>query len=766
MLPIWVSSCHYTKYVPEGEQLLTQNEIYINEKKSRNQEVTGIVKQQPNKILLFRSVKPYLTLYGWGNPEKDGISGWFTDIGEAPVVLDSALTHKSAYQISQYLFSNGYFLNTYRWEVDTLKNEKKAKVKYYYTTGSQYRIKTFNVYAETEALEILYNQHKKDSKVLEGNPYSAQKITEERERVSKLFRNSGYFGFPREVIRFEVDTSLGDHQIALTMYISDLPVTTGDTTYTIPHKPYKINSVQITPAYSFKDEVQRFEDTVTHNTYIIYETDSTQFTPSLLTRSIHFKQGDYYNEQEVKQTYEHINSLKVFKTAEISFKPSVVDTSKSNELDVYVKLAPGKKRSFTTELEFTNTSGNFGISTGLGWLNRNFFGGGESLELSVRGGIEAQVSFIDESQLFNTWELGGEVAVNFPRFIFPWVDENSFPKRMLPRSRVFLSASRTNRQEFDRLVYTLGLQYLWKESETKNHSINLTDLSYVKINRIDPDYLARLEFKNGFQDNFIMATRYAFTYNNQHHKFRKHADYFRGTAEISGNILALANSISPFPYDSTQYAYTVFGVPYSQYFKIDLDYRHYTRITSEHIVATRFFVGYSQSYGNSLISAPFEKMYFAGGSNDIRSWLAYKLGPGLNPNADEVVAAPFKLLASIEYRFPILKNLKGALFADAGNVWYMPWVESDLRETGQSEDDIDLFVENFTFKSGTVFKGSALGGGMGLRYDFNFFIFRLDMGLKLHNPQNYLQPGKSPWIYVPGLKWSDVVFNLALGYPF
>jgi len=766
LLPIWVSSCHYTKYVPEGDQLLTQNEIYINGKKSRDQEITGIVKQQPNKILLLRAVKPYLTLYGWGNPEKGGIPGWFTDIGEPPVVLDSALTQKSAYQISQYLFANGYFLNTYSYEIDPLRNPKKAKVKYYYTTGSQYRIKTFNVYAETEALETLYHETKKDALVSEGNPYSAQNLTAERERVSKLFRNSGYFGFPREVIRFEVDTSAGTHQIELTMYISDLPVSTGDSTYTLPHKPYSINSVQITPSYSFTGENSTFEDTVVHNTYVIYEKDSTQFTPSLLTRSIHFKKGDSYNETHVKQTYEHINSLKVFKTAEISFKPSAIDTSTNNQLDVYVNLSPGKKRSFTTELEFTNTSGNFGISTGVGWLNRNFFGGGESLELSVRGGIEAQVSFLDESQLFNTWELGGEVAINFPRFLFFYINENTLPKRMIPRSRLFLSASRTNRQEFDRLVYTLGLQYLWKESDTKNHSVTLTDLSYVKINRIDPDYLARLEFKNGFQDNFIMATRYAYTYNNQHQKSRKQADYFRGTVEISGNILGLANTIAPFPYDSTSYAHTVFGVPYSQYVKVDLDYRNYSRITEDHVVASRFFIGYSQSYGNSVISPPFEKMYFAGGSNDIRAWLAYKLGPGLNSNTDEVVAAPFKLLASVEYRFPIIKKLKGALFADAGNIWYMPWVADDLRETGQSEEDVDAFIENFTFRTGTVFKGTALGGGLGLRYDFNFFIFRLDMGLKLHNPQNYNTPGKRPWIYVPGLKWDQVVFNLALGYPF
>lgn len=768
VVPILLGSCHYTKYVPEGKQLLTKNEIYINGKLNRDEEIANIVKQKPNKVVILRSLKPYLTLYGWGNPKKKGISGWFSSIGEPPVVQDSILSEKTANQISQYLFSKGYFFNKYSWRLDSMSNEKKTEVRYDFITGPQYSIKKFMVYAETMELENLFKEKIKESLIVEGSAYDAQLITSERERITKMFRNYGYFGFPREVIRFKLDTAIGQHQILLTMFISDLPVTTGDTTYTTPHRPYIINSVAINPSYSFTDDQKPFQDTVVHNDYIVYETDSNLFKPSLITRSLHFKKGEDYDESKVKHSYEHVTSLRVFKTTEITFKPSILDTGNHNILDVYVKLSPRTKRSFTTQLEFTNTSGNYGISTGIGWLNRNFLGGGELLEIGLRGGLEAQAVFSSDNQLFNTWELGGEIALNFPRFLIPFIDEDDIPKRMLPRSKVFLSANRTNRQEFDRQVYTLGLQYLWKESDTKSHAINLTDLSYVKVNRIDPEYLERLDFKNGFKDNFIMATRYAFTYNNQNEKNRKHADYFRGSVEISGNILSLANQISPFPYDTARYAHTVFGVPYSQYVKIDLDYRHYTRLTEDHVVATRAFVGFSQSYGNSKISAPFEKLYFAGGSNDIRSWLAYKLGPGLNPATDEVVAAPFKILTSIEYRFTILKSLKGALFADAGNVWYMPWTTySDLTTAGElTPQQAQYFQEYLTFRPENILKSTALGAGVGIRYDFNFFIFRLDMGLKIHNPQNYLNPNNGPWLYVPGLKWRDVAFNLALGYPF
>jgi outer membrane protein assembly factor BamA len=482
-----------------------------------------------------------------------------------------------------------------------------------------------------------------------------------------------------------------------------------------------------------------------------------------LRAGIHFKGGDLYNESKAKESYLHLTGNRVFQIAEISYQPVKGDTT--NRLDAFINLQPFLKRTFSVELEGTNTAGNYGISGAVTLANRNIFKGGEILDFTFRGGLEAQVN-LNSNEPFNTREIGTEIGLNFPRFFLFNGISRRLPKRMEPRSRIFTSFNYQTRVEFERAILTLGLLYTWRESRSKQHQINLLDVNYVRLPRIDNDYFNSLEFKTGFQDNLIMAIRYTFLYSDiALAKSTRTSNYFKGSIEPAGNLFGAFSNSGTFEQDEETDQYLVLGVPFAQYIKLDADFRHYFNPTEDHQFVMRFYAGATINYGNSPFLPPFEKSYLAGGSNDLRGWVAYRLGPGNFPNylyvqGDQSYAAvaPLKLLGSAEYRFPIIKSFRGALFFDAGNIWL--W---DRNYNTEGLSDVELALVEFgIFRFDTFYKQIALNTGIGWRYDFGFFALRLDMGIKIWDPT---EPENQRFV-LGGLKWSTINYNIALGYPF
>ncbi len=768
-LAAFFTACSPLKYVPKGKQLLVKNSIEINGKRVSDGTAKSVIKQKPNRVISVPATdivlwRPYLMLYNWGNPAKEkGFAHWLTKIGEAPVVADSAAMLGSARQLGQYYFNRGYFFNEVEFTIDFKRDSTRAGVNYKIYSGPQYYFNTVEYVISSPGIAQVVGTAQAESKIKAGMPYNTADLEGERDRLVAMLRNNGYYGFQKSLVRFVSDTSAGDHSVNITMIVGDKPGAVGDSVYYIEHIPYTIQNVFIDPNYNFSAGGSAGVDSVLYKELTIIHAKPIRYKASFLESQIHLKPHKLYNEQEVKETYRHLTGNRVFRVAEITFENIEGDTT--NGLNAIIQLEPYLKKTFTAELEGTTTAGNYGVAGVLTWAMRNFFKGGEIVDFSVRGGLEAQANIEEASGIFNTFEVGTEIGINFPRFVLSGGWNQRIPKRMEPKSRIYTSYSYQTRVEFERTILAVGLQYSWRESNTKFHQVNLFDINYVRLPRIDQDYLNSLEFKTGFQDNLIMATRYTFMYDNIKFTNDRSAQFFRASIENSGGLLALLNSNNTFAQDPETDQYLALGVPYAQYVKLDFDFRNFAYITKEHQVVTRAFVGTTINYGNSPYLPPFEKSFLAGGSNDIRGWTAYHLGPGNFPNylynyqgSSYAAVAPIKILGSVEYRFPILKALKGALFIDAGNIWL--WDRS-YDQNGLSEVELAL-VEYGIFQFNTFWKQIATNTGVGFRYDFGFFAFRLDLGIKVWDPS---EPENQQYV-LPGLKWNTITYNIALGYPF
>ncbi len=760
ILPVIFLSCKPTRWVQDGDYLLMGNEIYINNKRVKKEELQNILKQEPNRHIT-KIFRPYLSLYNMGNPNKEkGIAHWLTKIGEAPVIADSSSTLTSSRQLGLYAFSLGFFnnLTAVSSRIDTAK--KKIWMRYDIYTGDPYYFGQIEYLIASENIDSMVVKNRTGSLVKAGESYDASILEKERIRLVNIFRNNGYFGFPKELIRFEADTTVGNHNVDLKMYISDQPEYFKDSTKYKKHEPDTIRHIYIDPSYSYVGE-QIKKDTVFIDNYAILTSPDDRFNPQLIIDAVHFEPGNQYNEEVIKESYEHLTSLRVFRSSEILFQKDPEDL---NNLNAVIRLKPFPKRSITLDLEGTTTAGNYGILGSVSILNRNLFKNGEIFDITFRGGLEAQANQATQEQndIFNTYEYGVELGVNFPRFVIPLKWQDKFQKKIIPKTRVSTSIGRQFRQEFDRLFFNVGLGYFWKKSETISMGLQLLDFNYLNLLKIDPAYLATLEFTQGYQSVLISATRYSFTFNNQKVSKDKNSSFFMGSIEVSGNALNLVDNIR----GDTAVAGKFFGVEYAQYFKIDLDYRNYTRINSDNHIVWRLYAGYTHTYGNTKGLPPFEKSFFAGGSNDVRGWIAYKLGPG-NYSKDNYkyddgdstfsysATGPIKLMFNIEYRFTIIGNFKGAAFMDFGNIWIYN------RNYEVSEIPISN-LDDLVFNFKNIGKQIAMSPGLGIRYDFGFFVFRLDAAYKLFDPGS---PQNSRFTPYP-LRFNTLTYNLAIGYPF
>lgn len=766
-----IVGCKSTRWVKDGEYLLIENEIYVNNKKIKSAELQNILKQKPNKQFT-RFFRPYLSLYNLGNPNKKGVSKWFTKIGEAPVISDSTSTLSSSRQLGLYFFSKGYFNNVTSVSSTRITEKKKIKMRYDIYTGNRYKFGSLQRLIASQSIEdLLQTDTLSKPIIVKGEYYDADLLDEERTRLVQLFRENGFYGFQKELIRFEADTAVGERHVDLVMVIADQPVYYKDSVYYRPHVPFKLGEVYIDPYYTYTDD-QKAKDTLLVGEYTVIDSEENKFKPRVMTESVHFKPGDTYNETVVRESYRHLTSLRIFRTSEISFDR---DLEKPDHLKAIIRLTPFPKRSVKLDLEGTNTAGNYGIFGTVSVMNRNMFKNGEIFDITLRGGFESQQSLYNQNEpIFNTYEYGIEFGVNFPRFVMPRKLKRRFPKRIIPKTRLSTSFGRQHRQEFTRDYINVGLGYFWTPSKVVNMALQLIDFSFLDLKDVNQDYLNSLDFTQGYQDVLISAIRYSYTFNNQKINKDKNSSFFISSIETSGNILNLIDQLKPddLPDEHANRKGHYFGVEYAQYFKIDLDYRNYTPLKNENqSFVWRALAGYTFTYGNTQGLPPFEKSYFAGGSNDNRGFLAYRLGPGNYPKdfyntsiGDTVVnysaVGPIKLLMNLEYRFTILQALKGALFWDMGNIWLYDRTTEPTGNPG-----VDDNIDKLKFRWENLSQQIAMSAGMGLRYDFGFFVFRLDAGIPIFDPG--LEEGKRFTPQNParfGLK--DFVLNFAIGYPF
>ena len=808
-------SCNPARRLADGSFLLTKSTIISNNKNLNEEELYSILKQQPNRKILG-IMRFHLRVYNFGNSGKGRKwKNWIKSAGEEPVILDTLLTKKSAQQLNLYLRNKGYF-NSSVSDSSVFFPNKTGMVQYFVNAGEPY---TVNKIIFSISDNTLLNPVKiANTKTLiePGVNYDTDIFSQERERMANAMKNQGFYNFSKEYIFFQMDSAIGGNKVNVKQIIKNplkkITVDGLDSLVESRHKVFLINKIYINSNYNPQLKSDIYSDTLMQNEYCFIGASSLQFRPEVLLKSIFIKKNDVYSFDNVEYTHSRLAALKTFKFINIKFEEIKTGDTTFNQLDCYILLTPAPKQSMTFETEGTHRSGNLGIAGELVYRNKNFFKGAEVLEIKSRGGLEAQKLVFDNTKQgtvlgknevsnqvgkvapLNTIEINPEATLFFPNLLIPF-GGGKLLRPINPKTNFISSYNYQQRPDYSRHIYNGSFGYSWKSSSRSSHTFFPFDVSIVKIGNISNAFDSVLNSKNNpllkisFSDHLIAASRYSYSFTNQKTKFSNFI-FLRCNAESAGNVLRFINkSLNTVP--DTNNAYHLFnnkdevtgaiipnsGIRYAQYLKSDFDLRFYNNTNKHSNTVYRIFLGAGFALKNFNV-LPFEKSYFGGGANGIRAWTARSLGPGSGKNTTGLTIdkiGDLKLEGNIEYRFDLFKILDGAVFVDAGNVWLL---QKD-KSRPNAEFDINRFYNEI-----------AIGSGAGARFDFDFFIIRLDLGIKLKDPSRPLTEledeywvdglDKNGWVIrhfldVPwrkdyynayGKKYSFTNFNLGIGYPF
>ena len=769
-------SCSTTKYVRDNEYLLSKVNVKVDDKNISSGELNQNIKQKPN-IKILGIWKFHLGLYNLsGKNKKKGINKWLSRIGEEPVIYEDYQTQRSKVQLGIYLRKKGYYNATI--EDTVIFRRKKAKLKFKITAGEPYRFR--NIYDEKADLPrnfISSYQNLKEisdsslirqylvadsvnSEIKTGQNVDSDILGKERDRISKVMKNKGYFNFSKEYIHFMMDSVGKDHQMDVFVGIKKPQASNVE-------RKYRIRSIIVNSDYDPKpvllnDSIYLSKlDTLNHEQYQFIYTKKLNIKPDVIINSLGFHPGSLYDLSKVEYSYRRLQALNQYKFVNIRFE---IDTEAKNELEgslnCIIQLTPHKRQAYTVELEGTNSSGNIGFAGKVNYQHKNLLGGAEIFDIRLSNATETVKS--NDNKNFFSKEYGGEISLKTPKFLLPFLNANRFRKKYNPKTKLSLAYSYQKRPDYTRIQADASFGYNWKSSRYFTHNLNLIELSFVEVKNLSDDFINdinNLYIANSFTDHVISTTRYSLIYNNQNLNKPSNYTYLRFGFETAGNTLKtidqLIGSTKNKDYNDKGELegtyYDLLGIRYAQYVKVDLDYRYNWHLNKANTFVGRFFMGLGYAYGN-LEVLPFEKSYFSGGANGIRAWQVRSLGPGSYSNDEAIYpnnTADLKLEGNLEYRFKLIWKFEGAMFLDAGNIWAVS--SRDNRPGAQ-------------FEMKRFYKEVALGTGVGARVDLNFILFRLDLGLKLRDPS--LAGGKRWIIGERPFKFSQLTYNIGIGYPF
>ncbi len=746
-----------------------------------------------------------------------GFNEWLKKSGDTPVIIEEAKTKKSLQRITSWYSKRGWFNTKGSSEVTIDKNkEKRASIKYTIEKFNPYYLDSINAIISSPLVDSIFNAIKSKSFIKEGKQYTATDFENERNRINIQLRNSGLFYFDRDYINFEADTVKTGHKANITYIIPDRKIEVGDSIKTKPFQIHNVNEVKIITDYSFANQGKKFQDSVKFDGYSLYSYGKMRYRPRAITDAISISPDKIFRDIDRNLTYNQISDLRIFKYPNISYQEDPRDTTGTGLIST-IFLTPRKKATLDASFDtYTSTIQQVGLGFSGSLLLRNIFKGAEILQISGSGSVGSSKDAADEDSFFNTTEIGIDAKLSFPRFLFPINTTKYIPKYMSPRTNISIGFNAQNNIGLDRQNLTTIFNYDWKPKKTRTNSVDLFNVQYVRnlntnnffnvyrnsfdqVNEIaqdiesatagaiNPNYYftngegdLELEIPTGVdsflnefdtndanfntdndqsnilssvierqlrltEDNLIFASNFEWTKDTRENIFDKSFSRFKWKVESAGNILSGVANLASFDQNDDG-EYRTFGVIFSQYGKLEGEYiKHWQIFNGDNVVAFRAFGGAAIPYGNSE-SIPFTRSYFAGGANDNRGWQPYDLGPGSSGSIFDFNEANFKLAFNAEYRFTILGAFKGALFVDAGNIWN---VLDNVEDEASRFDGLGDLNE------------LAVASGLGLRYDFGFFVFRLDTGFKTHDPA-----------LAEGARWfkqynfNNAVYNIGINYPF
>lgn len=752
IIALLFAACGNTRHLPAGDSLYIGARVKLTDKKEATRKESKVVKEdledavRPKPNTKFADIRLKLTLYNLGGTKhkKKGLGHWLHDkVGEPPVLASTVDLQYNKALLTNILQNRGFFYPTVDAHLDTKR--KKSRAVFDVVLGPQYTINSVFFLKDSSRIAKDINDLQSETLLDSEQSYNLTLIKAERDRIERGLKEEGYYFFKSDYVLLLADTSIGNHKVNLYLRLKreEIP----DEAY----KVYTVDKVYVYPNYRLNDNKQDTSkaNALVYKTYYIID-PKKKFNPQIFPDNLMFAQGDLYNRSDQNKSLSRLVNLGTFKFVKNRFEVSPISDTL---LDVYYYLTTYPKKSLRFQIgALTQNDNRAGSRASISWLNRNTFKGAELFQIKLNGGFEAQYSGLGRRP--NIYTTGAEADLSFPRFMVPFINigsNSAFTPKTLIKA-IYNYESQSNLLRIN--SYTVSYGYDWKENLRKEHQLYPFNFTYVKTDTLGDASSLGLLYGNLVFNGIILGPTYEFTYNSQVGPQKTSSHYFDFLIDLSGNILGLAQHASY--KDNPQ---TLLGTTYAQYIKYQLDYRYYFRMSKTNTIASRILVGEGLPYGNSY-QLPNIKQFFSGGSSSLRGFPTRLVGPGtFNENylygTSQYIETlgDMKLELNTELRTNIYKFFSTALFVDAGNIW--------------------LYNDNPQFPGGKFtsdfYKELAVDMGLGLRFDVKVLLLRLDVGMPIREP--YL-PENDRWVFnkidfsSPSWRKNNIVFNIAIGYPF
>ena len=817
---ITVISCSVTKDLNKDDLILRSNEIFVNGSKVKTDSLSPLITQKKNNYIIGYPLAG--KLYQSSKKNSDSIFNewinkrvnrnkrlnsilskkqviqlnsyfknfniWKKKNGEKLEIIDSVKTNISIDNLKSYFKNNGYFNSQISSNtIIDQNNSKYGKVIYNIKTGNQYTLDSIATNIDSEVLRSIFNSAKQKSILKPNTSFNTKKFESERNRIDKLFKNSGVYNFQINSISFKInlDTTNLSFKIPVEIVIKENSLSN-------KYKKHKIEKVNL---FIEKEDLNtEIKKIFSHDSINFYSNFSLDYKPNVLSNLIHVKKNEFYSDSKRNETIKLLNKFDNFQYPSINYN-FISETNKQLEANIY--LVPKKKYSFRFGLDLKHSNiEDIGIAFESSLTNRNVFKSGEKLEFTTRGTI-------GKSANTTISEYGFDIRFKFPKLFPSFNFKNLVKFKNKPVTYLNIGTSNQTNIGLDRQNFKFDLNYDWFDKKNRKNNLSLINIelvnnknivnyfniysnsfksvniianryntpsSYLDINNnliipsgidsfisevVSKQFTVSNEDFNSINylndrknrltsNNLIIGSSFSFSNKSRKNMYDNEFSEFKLKIELAGNLTNLTSNLLNVSKDEFG-KNKVLGLTYSQFLKTETGYIKHWPIGLNSIIAFRSFFGIAIPFGNSN-NIPFSKSFFAGGSNDNRAWEVYRLGPGSSEALSEFNEANMKIAMNIEYRFKILGKLDGALFTDIGNIWNVFDDTKDSKRTFSSLRDLDEI---------------AIGSGIGLRYNIGYFVLRLDMGLKTYNP--VLETNKR-WLTDFNLK--KAVFNIGLNYPF
>ena len=742
-------SCSTSKFIPEEHYLLDEVSIVSDTEEVDPSLFTSYIRQNPN-AKWFNLVKVPMHIYCLAGKDSDhSFNRFLRRLGDAPVIYDASVAEKSQREIEKAVRNMGYMRA--QVHLDTEVKKRKIMVSYRIEAGRPYTIKhiAYNI-NDTK----IYDYIEKDSLaslLKPGMSFDVVALDNERQRITKMLQNNGYYKFNKDFIVYQADTVRNTFQVNLTMKL--LPFQLRKEDEPTKHQQYTIRNVNFLAN-------ENASDSLTYKGLKYFYQNRLFIRPNTLATFNYIRPHDFYKEQDVQKTYTSMGRLRALKYTNIRFDE--VMQNDSAMLDANIALTKAKNQSLSFEIEGTNSAGDLGAAASLTFQHRNVFRGSETFTIKARGAYEAITGLQEGYESDDYREYGIEASLNFPEFKFPFLS-SSFKQKIRATSEVGIDFNSQNRPEFTRTLASASWGYRWVDNKNSQQRFDLLDVNYVYVPWKSENFKAYLEnltdrnsiLIKSYEDQLIVRMGYTYTYNSAndrtHSSKRRNSYSIRMNLEEAGNLLYITSkAIHSSPKEDK--GYVIANIPFAQYIKGDIDYARHWKIDERNSFVFHIGAGIAYPYGNSQI-LPFEKRYFSGGPNSVRGWSVRSLGPGSYQGKEGNMnyvnhTGDIKLDINLEYRTHLFWKFNGAAFIDAGNIW-------NIRDyKGQEEG---------TFHFNRFYKQLAVAYGLGIRFDLDFLIIRFDGGMKAINP---MKTGKNKYPFLHPRFNRDFAFHFAVGYPF